>query len=217
MAYLPAHSPLGQTLQRFPFWQAHRQLLQRHQQRQDGLQAWPPRALAQWTQELGVLAVALPAGACLLLCARLGQGHARPMEPVFAQLALQHEAAGRLAAQAELDLLDAVGHGHLGQVGGAQRVDGLHLLLLLGLEGRHNGGGLACLLQALLQVAEGVRVVGPPFLLHQLLDALPFTLAVAIHANVHTGTEDLREGSTSKDEVVCSEVRIYQELLQCNT
>lgn len=121
------------------------------------------------------------------------------MKPVLAQLTLQHEATGRLAAQAELYLLDAVGHGHLGQVGSTQRVDGLHLLLLLGLEGRHDTGWIAHLLRALLKVAEGIWVIGSSLLLHQLLDALPLALAVAIHTNVDTGAKDLlKSGKCAK-------------------
>lgn len=131
---LPAHGSLRQALQGLPLGQPHRQLLQGHQQRQDGLQPRPARALAQGAQELHLLG--LPAAA-LLLRAALGQGHAAAVEPVLAQLALQHEPAGRLAADAELHLLDSVHHGHLGQVGCPESMHGFNLLLLPLLEHSH--------------------------------------------------------------------------------
>lgn len=131
---LPAHGSLSQALQGLPLGQPHRQLLQGHQQRQDGLQARPARAHAQGTQELHLLG--LPAGA-LLLRAAFGQGHAAAVEPVLAQLALQHEAAGCLAADTELDLLDSVHHGHLGQVGCPESVHGFNFLLFPLLEYSH--------------------------------------------------------------------------------
>lgn len=127
------------------------------------------------------------------------------MEPVLTELALQHEAAGRLSTQAELHLLDAVGHGHLGQVGGPEGVDGLHFFLLFGFEGRYDGGGVPHLFEALLQVTECVWVKAPPFFFHELLDTFPFALAVAVDTYVHTGAEDLIDDANIKSCILKSE------------
>ena len=72
---LPAHSPLRQTLQRLPLRQPHWQLLQRHQQRQDGLQAGTAWAQARGAEELEVMAGLQDWGAAHfgLACGRLGQ------------------------------------------------------------------------------------------------------------------------------------------------